>query len=232
MATPKSMILGDRSAVLERHQDIRRLDVAVDDPLLVGVLDAAAHLDEQPQSVPGGQLPRIRVLGQRDALDVLHGEKRPPLVGRAGLERAGDVGVVHQGQGLALALESRQHLPGVHPPPDELERHPPPDRPLLFGLPHLAHSALADLLQQPEVADPLRPDVVPPPRRLRAVDFEQAFDLATEIVVVLTGLFEVRLLLIAWQLADRQKDLLGPAVAVDRHDDPFSESLRRNHAWA
>ena len=41
--------LGHRLAVVERHQDVRRLDVAVDDPLLVGVLDRLADRDEQLQ---------------------------------------------------------------------------------------------------------------------------------------------------------------------------------------
>ena len=68
--------------------------------------------------------------------------------------------------------------------------------------------------------------------RLRSIDLEQAFDLETEPFVVRTGLKKVRLLLIARQFAHRKEDLLGPAVAVDRHDGPSSESLRRNHAWA
>ena len=41
--------LGHRLAVVERDQDVRRLDVAVDDPLLVGVLDRLADRDEQLQ---------------------------------------------------------------------------------------------------------------------------------------------------------------------------------------
>ena len=39
--------LGHRLAVVERDQHVRRLDVAVDDPLLVGVLDRLADRDEQ-----------------------------------------------------------------------------------------------------------------------------------------------------------------------------------------
>ena len=42
--------LGHRHAVMQRHQDVRRLDVAVDDALLVRVLDGVANLDEQLQA--------------------------------------------------------------------------------------------------------------------------------------------------------------------------------------
>ena len=41
--------LRHRPAVLHGDQDVRRLDVAVDDALLVGVLDRLADLDEQLQ---------------------------------------------------------------------------------------------------------------------------------------------------------------------------------------
>ena len=41
--------LGHRLAVVQRDQDVGRLEVAVDDPLLVGVLDGLADLDEQLQ---------------------------------------------------------------------------------------------------------------------------------------------------------------------------------------
>ena len=45
--------LGHRHAVVQRHQDVRRLEVAVDDPLLVGVLHGLADLDEQLQPLAG-----------------------------------------------------------------------------------------------------------------------------------------------------------------------------------
>ena len=43
--------LRHRLAVVHRDQDVRRLEVAVDDPLLVGVLDRLADLHEQRQPV-------------------------------------------------------------------------------------------------------------------------------------------------------------------------------------
>ena len=48
--------LGHRHAVVHRHQDVRRLDVAVNDPFLVRVLDGLANLDEQLQPCAGGQI--------------------------------------------------------------------------------------------------------------------------------------------------------------------------------
>ena len=70
----------------------------------------------------GREVVLVAVPGDRHALDEVHDEVRPAGVGRAGVEHAGDVRVVHQGQGLALGLEAGDDLPGVHPGLDELHR--------------------------------------------------------------------------------------------------------------
>ena len=48
--------LGHGHAVVQRDQDVGRLDVAVDDALLVGVLDGLADLDEQLQALGGREV--------------------------------------------------------------------------------------------------------------------------------------------------------------------------------
>ena len=55
LAIPKSITFGTGSAVVQRHQHVRRLQVAVDDPLLVRVLHRAADLREQIQALPRRQ---------------------------------------------------------------------------------------------------------------------------------------------------------------------------------
>ena len=47
LAMPKSMILGIGAPSCDGHEDVRGLEVAMDDALLVGVLDGLANLDEQ-----------------------------------------------------------------------------------------------------------------------------------------------------------------------------------------
>ena len=58
--------LGHRLAVVQRDQDVGRLEVAVDDPLLVGVLDRLADGDEQLQPLArreAGSRRRYSVMG-------------------------------------------------------------------------------------------------------------------------------------------------------------------------
>ena len=47
--------LGHRGSVVERDQDVRRLEVAVDDPLLMGMLDGLADEHEQIEPVGDAQ---------------------------------------------------------------------------------------------------------------------------------------------------------------------------------
>ena len=67
-----------------------------------------------------------------------------PVVGGAGVERLRDVGVVHHGERLPLALEAGEHLAGVHPAADHLEGDRAAERLELLGLVDRAHPALAE----------------------------------------------------------------------------------------
>ena len=77
LATPKSITFGTGSLVVLGHQHVRRLDVAVDDPLLMGVLDRLADRHEQLQPLARRQLLLVAVLRDRHALDQFHDEVRP-----------------------------------------------------------------------------------------------------------------------------------------------------------
>src|SRR5262249_40030222 len=55
--------LGHRLAVVQRDQDVGGLDVAVNDALLVGVLDGLEHRHEQLQALPRRQAVFVAILG-------------------------------------------------------------------------------------------------------------------------------------------------------------------------
>ena len=62
LGNPEVDDLGDRHAIVQRHQNVGRLDVAVDDALLMGVLDRVADRDEQLQPLAGCQVVVVAVL--------------------------------------------------------------------------------------------------------------------------------------------------------------------------
>ena len=80
-------------------------------------------------------------------LHQLHDEERPAAFGRAGVEDLGDVGVIHQRQGLPLRLEAGEDRPRIHAGLDQLERDLSFDRLDLLGEVDAAHSPFADLLR-------------------------------------------------------------------------------------
>jgi hypothetical protein len=94
--------------------DVRRLEVAMDDSLLVRVLDRVADLNEQLQPFSHAHAILVAVVGDLDPIDQLHDEVRSAGFGGSGIEDLCDVGMVHQGQRLALGLEPGDHVPGIH----------------------------------------------------------------------------------------------------------------------
>ena len=153
--------LGDGLAVLDRDEDVRGLEVAVDDALLVRVLHGLAHLDEELHPLPGVEPLPVGVVGDGHAADQLHHEVRPPAFRHPRVVDAGDAGVVHEGEGLALGVEAGQHLLRLHAELDDLEGHPPRDGLGLLRVIDDAHAPLAQDLQEAVGADALGSAVRP-----------------------------------------------------------------------
>jgi hypothetical protein len=141
--------LRHRLAVELGHQDVRRLEVTVNDSAQVRVLHAAAHFAEQLEPRLDAEPPFVAVARDRDARHVLHREERPAVVGCAGIEDARDVRMREHRERLALELEARDHLARAHAELEELQGDLAPHRRLLLGEIHLAHRALAEPFEDP-----------------------------------------------------------------------------------
>ena len=145
--------LGNRRIVTQRDHHIRRLDVAVDNSLLVGVLNSLANQNKELQTFSSHHIALIAEVRDRNATDQLHNEVRPARLGCSGVEDLSDVGMVHDRQRLAFGLESGDDLLGIHPRLDDLQSHLAANRLLLFGHEDHAKTAFADLLQEFVAAD-------------------------------------------------------------------------------
>jgi len=71
--------LGDRQAVVDGHQDVGRLEVAVDDALLMRVLDGLADFDEEVEPFASGKFFLVAVIGDFDAAHQFHDEVRATI---------------------------------------------------------------------------------------------------------------------------------------------------------
>ena len=89
---------------------VRRLEIAMDDEVLVRVLDAVADRGEEREALPHVEGPGVAVGGDRLAGDVLHCEVGPAVAGGAAVEEPRDVGVLEPREDLPLAQEALEDL--------------------------------------------------------------------------------------------------------------------------
>ena len=103
-----------RHPLLQFDQNVRGLDVAVNDALLMGVLDGLADGNEERETFGHGEPVGIAVAGDRQPIHEPHHEVWGAGRGGAGFENARDVGMIHHREGLSLAFETSDHQPGIH----------------------------------------------------------------------------------------------------------------------
>jgi hypothetical protein len=138
--------VGDLGDTVGVQQDVGRLQVAVDDPLLVRRVDGAGQGLHQPGGVPGRQRRALEALRQAAAVHILQGEVRA-APGLADLEDLDNVGVLQPGHRLRLPPEAGQVLlPGVGARQEDLEGHDAAEGHLPRPVDH-AHAAATEFFQ-------------------------------------------------------------------------------------
>ena len=133
-----------RSIVVQRDQYVRRFEVSMDDPLLVCVLYSVADRHRKLKPLAGRQTVLVTELRNRNPFYKLHYEIRPTSLSRAGVKDASNIGMIHQGQGLPLGLETSDHFLGIHTRFDDLDRNDSFDWLLLSRPPNRPHTAFAN----------------------------------------------------------------------------------------
>src|SRR6185503_7561900 len=133
--------LGNWIPLLFHHQQIRWLDVAMDDALLMRMLDGLAYGNEQPDSLVHGHALAVAIARDRDSVHQLHCKIRAALWRGTSIEHSRDVRVIHQRQCLSFALEARDHLPTVHARFDDFKGEVASERVSLLRVIDHAHSA-------------------------------------------------------------------------------------------
>jgi hypothetical protein len=91
-----------------RDENIGRLQIAMNDELLMSVLDGGADFEKKLEAVLNGERLPIAIVVDGQAVDVLHDEVGQPVFGSAAIEEVGDMGMVEGGEDLSLASEALQ----------------------------------------------------------------------------------------------------------------------------
>jgi hypothetical protein len=144
--------VGDLGTAVGGKEDVRRLEVAVDDPLEMGGVDGAGDDADGPRGQHDVLRPADDVIGEAEAVDEFEGQVGQ-TTGLANVVDLDNVGVPEAGDGLGLRVESRQgDRAGVGTGQDHLKRHQT-IQVHLAGLVNDAHSAPACLLEDLEAGD-------------------------------------------------------------------------------
>ena len=131
------------------HEHVGRLDVAVDDQVLVRVLHGGADVTKELQARGGVEPVRVAVVDDRLPFDVLHGEVRPAVRRAATVEKTRDERMLEAGENLPLVPEATHDAVGVDAALEHLDRHALLER--IIGADaqiHGAHAAVTDLTNQ------------------------------------------------------------------------------------
>jgi len=161
---------------VRRHEDVPRLDVAVDDEPPVGELDRAADLAEQLEAPRerGPGLLAVRV--ERQPVHVLHDEVRLARRGDAPVVHPRDPRVLQAREDAALAEDRLAVGPGGEVAVEDLDRDALLELAVVpLAQEHATHPAAPQLSHDQERPDPIDvpPGPVGLPRRLLGIDVEE-----------------------------------------------------------
>ena len=91
---PKVNNLWNSLLALNAYLYVRRLNIAVNYPFLVGMLDGLTYLHKQLETLLDGELLAVAVLGDGYTLDVFHHKIGSARVSRSGIINMGDVRMI------------------------------------------------------------------------------------------------------------------------------------------
>ena len=133
---------------LRVDQDVAGLEVAVDDALLMGVVNGGANPDHEVDTVAERDATEAAVIGQRGTVHELHGDEREAATAEidgTGLKDLRDARVLKTAENLGFVLEPLARAIGSKGGADELQSHGARGAVLLGEVDH-SHAARAEKL--------------------------------------------------------------------------------------
>src|SRR5262249_9165471 len=140
--------LEHRFVVAIANEHVRRLQIAMDDPLLMSMLHRLAGTEEKIESLLQRQVMLVAIASDRYPLNQFHDEIRSAGRGRPAVMHLGDIRMIHDRERLPLSFETSDDLPRVHAGLEHLEGNLAADWLGLLGEEDDAEAAFADVLEE------------------------------------------------------------------------------------
>src|SRR5262249_2613441 len=144
LGNPEVDHLHDRHGVVHGDQQISGFEIAMDDALLVGMLDRPTDRHKEAEAFTDVELALVAKVRNGNASNQLQDEVGTPGCRFAAVEHLGNVGMSHESKGLPLSLEAGYNLARIHAGLEHLYGYLPAHWPLLFGHEDHAKTAFAD----------------------------------------------------------------------------------------
>ncbi len=107
--------LGQGGNAVRRDENIRRLEIPVDDGLLVSVVHRRADLKEELKPCRDRKMVGVTELGDFLPIHEFHDKERTTIRGASSLVDPSDIRMIHESNSLLLGPKTREDLIGVHP---------------------------------------------------------------------------------------------------------------------
>ena len=127
-----------------RHNDVGRLEIAMNDAARVRMLYAVAHRDEEPDAIVDRHARSVAVVDDRRTVDVLHCKVGTAMLSHARVVHMGNIHMLHERERLLLGLKSSDRPRTVNARLEHLERNKPSHRLRLLGEIDIAKATFAD----------------------------------------------------------------------------------------
>src|SRR5690606_35963186 len=105
------------------HQDIGRFQIAMNDQVLMCVLNSAADLQEELEPIANIQAMLVAVFVERLTMDVLHDEERLSFCGFSSVDETRDIRMIETCQDLPLRTEALARIAMDRRRVDDLDRN-------------------------------------------------------------------------------------------------------------
>ncbi len=106
-----------------RHQDVRRLEIAVHDEVLMSVVHRGTNRLKELEPCNDVEMLRVAIGVNRNTVDVLHDDVCGTVRKRATIQEMRDVGMIELGEDLAFDLEPRLDAPRKRAAENHLDGH-------------------------------------------------------------------------------------------------------------